>query len=393
MIFRLILVGFVALMLSGCGEVSETMGPTEVGVRYRDLPPPLGGVSEKVVKPGQTAFLLWPFDSIYRFDASEHDIAWPGSFTAQGKGGRFVNTRASDGNEVALAITIRYRVMPDAESLMHLIGEGATSDSEVQQLVTSVARSHIRTAMSRISTAQFLIEKDRYEAIDKAQHAMQSLLEPYGIRIVRVILDDFRFERLLSDGRVDDSYQEKLTEIQKMREDTDRERARIRTVEAKKQQELKVEQARVNRLIEEATGYKNQAVLKGDAYDEAKRNEAQGILALGKAEGEGLKEQVAALKGRGGRELLKLEIARQLREANPRFVVVNQGEGSMALQRLDTNELLGQVGIVEALREKQPVAGAANPQADEFISEGISDGSSKDSKLEIHEEQKNEKEK
>src|SRR5262249_15245060 len=157
--------------------------------------------------------------------------------------------------------------------------------------------------------------------IDEVRKAISDLLEPYGIEIERVILDDFRFERLLRDGTIDDAYQEKLTEIQKTREDTSREKARIQTVEAKQHQELQTVQASVNREVAEAQGYKNQSTLKGDAYLAAKNNEAQGILALGKAEAEGLSQQVAALAGPGGKAILKLELAKQILKNDPRFIV------------------------------------------------------------------------
>jgi hypothetical protein len=183
---------------------------------------------------------------------------------------------------------------------------------------------------------------------------MVERLGPYGIEVQRVSLDGYRFERILRDGSVDSSYQEKLTEIQKLREDTEREKLRIDTIRAKKQQEFNETQAGVNRRIAEAEGYKKQAGLRGEAYYEARANEAKAITAQGKAEVEGLIEQINALSGPGAEAILKLELARSLIKSDPKFVVLDSAStgNGIDVKRLDTNELLTQMGAFEALAPK-----------------------------------------
>lgn len=349
-----IISGVVVLsVLSAC----QKMEATEYGVRFRRLPPLLGGgVGDAVISPGEVA-IVYPWDAIYRFDTSVRDISW-GKDLRNGHGD-YVNTRALDGNEVALAVTIRYRISPEAEKLVRLVSDVATSDEEVRELVASVGRADVRHYMNELKTAAFLDEKSRYEAVDKVKSSMEKRLGAYGIEVVRVGLDDFRFERLAPTGEIDSSYQDKLTEIQKLREDTERERSRIDTVKAKKQQEFNVTQATVNRKIAEAEGYKKQAELRGVSYFSSRGNEAQGILAQGKAEVQGLIEQINALNGPGGEAILRLELAKQLMRSDPRFVVMNSGkDNGIAVQRIDTNDLLKQAGVFEALQ------GAANPKSD-----------------------------
>ncbi len=355
---RIVSALFFALIVCLCG--CQQMGPTTVGVRFRNLPSnvgpiELGGVSSDVIAPGQLALLL-PWDRVYTFNTAVQDVSWPSS-NDQEEGGRkegFVNTRALDGNEVALAVTVRYRVVPKAEKLIQLVQSVARNDAEVRELVVSIARADIRTWMNELKTSAFLDEKERFAAVDKVRSTMAGRVERYGIEIQAVILDDFRFERLLKDGTVDGSYQEKITQIQKLREDTERETYRKETVRAKKQEELNSVQAVVNRQIAEAEGYKQQAKLRGDGYFEYKSNEAKGVLISGKALVEGLKQQIEALSGPGATAILKLEIARNILAGNPKFIVLNQaksGQG-MAVQKLDTNEILQQLGVIEGLKEK-----------------------------------------
>ena len=105
----------------------------------------------------------------------------------------------------------------------------------------------------------------------------------------------------------------------------------------------------------EAEGAKIQAEERGRSYLEARQNEAKGIVAQGKAEVEGLVQQISALQGPGGRALLKLEIAKQLVKSNPQFVLLNEGQAGSGIEvkRTDTNELLNQIGVIEGLKPKE----------------------------------------
>ncbi len=382
---KLVFFLMIALLLTACDSGVKQMGPGEYGVIFRRLPPALGGgVSEKVKFPGQMA-VLFPWDSIITFETSTQDITWGGTKaeshgesseetgelgpTAESMlsqrmqsgnaanlgssgGSGFLNTRAYDGNEVALAVTVRYQITSDPKKLVEMVEKNLTSDEEVRTLVVTVARADIRTHMNYLKTAEFLDEKARYQAVDSVRKAMNEKLEPLGITVGGINLNDFRFERLTPDGSIDASYQDRLKEIQKLSQDTEREKQRVDTVQAKKQQEMNEAQGVVNRQIAEAEGLKNQAKFKGDSYYEAKLNEAKAIRAQGEAEVKGLQEKISALSGPGGQELLKLELAKQLLKNDPKFIVLAPGSGQgLDLKRTDTNQLLNQFGIVEALRD------------------------------------------
>ena len=128
----------------------------------------------------------------------------------------------------------------------------------------------------------------------------------------------------------------------------------FRFVRARKSQELNETQATVNRAVQEAEGYRQQAKFRGDAYFESKKNEAEGILATGRAEVEGLKEQIQALSGEGGIAILKLRFANELMKNSPQFVVMGEssGSGDLNVRKVDTNELLKQIGVFEAMKDK-----------------------------------------
>lgn len=349
-----------ALFTTGCEPPLRTLKPTEMALKFRQLPTFLGGgVSGSVIPGGQTVILM-PWDQLYTFNSSVREVSWgPGKVFNE-----YINTRARDGNEVSLAVTVRYQLMTDEKSLVDALSRVAHNDAGVQEIVVNAARSDIRHYMNELRTAEFIDPQARVRAINKLQDSMEGRLQHYGVKVLSVSLEDFRFERVLPGGKTDDTYQERLDEIQKLVQETERERERVDTVVAQKQQVFNETQARVNRMVAEAQGELEQAKIRGENYLKARSNESQGILAKGKAEVQGMIEQINALAGPGGRALLRLDLAQQLAGGAQKFVVLNQ-QGAVNVQRTDVNELLGNIGLLEGLRDSpvEKKAGQDSPDA------------------------------
>lgn len=347
----------LAVVLSACDTGLQHMGATEYGVRFRKLPPILGGGvggPASVASPLQTV-VVFPWEDIYRFDTSPQYLSWgrgmgDGGGATQLVQNEDVHTRAKDGNEAALKLTVRYRIDPNPASLVKLVQEVATSDAAVRDLVVSVVQSEIRTNMNQLRTAEFRDDKKRNDTVDAALAAARSTLSPWGIDVEAINLKQYRFVRLLRNGSEDTSYQDRLRDIQEKEQDIEGERTRIETVRAKKHTEYSEAESKYNSRVAEAKGYKEQSVYQGDAYYTAKANEAKAIKAEGSAEIEGLRQQIAALSGKGGRAMVRLEVAKQLSEGNPKFVTVNPAQGSgVEVSKTDMNQLIQQLGVVEGL--------------------------------------------
>jgi len=336
------------LLLSGCTRLDSR----EYGLRFWKFPPALGGgVSSKILVPGETVLDIPFLSEIYLFDAGVREISW-GETKAE-----FVplNTRALDGNEVSLSVTVSYRIIPEARGLLSLLQFVGSNDQQIRSLVKTTTEADVRTYMNDLRTSAFIQDRSRYQAVDTVQASLRERLEPFGIEILRLNLDNFRFDL---------EYEDKLKAIQSQIEETEREKARIATVLAQKEQERNNMQAEVNQMIEAAKGYRDQAMRRGDNLLKAKRNQADGILASGEAAATGLREMVAALSGPGGKALLKIELARQLVENNPSYIIVGEGSSdanSLAVNRLDTNDLIGQLGLLEGLPKKSESVPAKVP--------------------------------
>ena len=83
-------------------------------------------------------------------------------------------------------------------------------------------------------------------------------------------------------------------------------------------------------------------------------NEAKKILVKGKSEAEGVSEQVRALSGRGGENIVKLEIGKELSNSPAKFISLgtNQGNNNLSLEKIDANELVKMLGVVEAAKDE-----------------------------------------
>jgi regulator of protease activity HflC (stomatin/prohibitin superfamily) len=341
----------IAGSLSGCDTVIQDMGATEYGVRFRKLPPILGGgvgSAGSIAAPLESVVVL-PWETLLRFDTSPQYLTWGGGSAGESATEHLVQaedvyTRAKDGNEAALKITVRYRINPKPEALVKLAQEVATSNQEVRSLVIAVIRSEIRTYMNRLRTVEFRDDKKRNDTVDEALAASRSRLSPLGIEVESINLKQYRFVRLLKDGTEDTSYQDRLRDIQEKEQDIQGERTRIETVRAKKHAEFSQAESAYNAQIAEATG-----------YNQAKVNEAKAITAEGSAEVEGLKQRIAALAGKGGENMVRLEVARQLAKGNPKFIAVQPSTGSgIDVSKTDVNELVQQLGVFEGVSEKKP---------------------------------------
>jgi len=346
---KVVLLILTLLILSGCTRLDSR----EYGLRFWKFPPELGGgVTHKIIEPGETVMDLPFLSQIYIFDAGVREISWG---NRQGAHLPVLHTRASDGNEVALSVTVSYRVIPESTGLLSLLQYVGSDDDQIRSLVQVTTEADVRTYMNALRTSSFIEDRSRYSAVDQVQASLRDRLAPFGIEILRLNLDNFRF---------DSAYEDKLKAIQSQIEETERERARIATILAQKEQERNNMQAEVNQMIEVAKGYREQAFTRGNNLLKAKKNEAEGILASGQASAEGLREMIEALSGPGGEALLKIELARQLIENNPSYIILGEGSGrgdSLSVNRIDTNDLIGQLGLLEGVQRKAPLAAEPLP--------------------------------
>jgi hypothetical protein len=218
--------------------------------------------------------------------------------------------------------------------------------------------------MNSLRTGDFFDPAKRQEAVERVKTALNSRLEREGIIVEAVRYLDHRFERRLPNGGIDRRYQEQIDETQRFNQETLQEEKKIDTVKEAKNREFNEVRATVNRVKETAEGEKRQAVLRGDGVLNTQRNAAEQITATGMAEVEGLRKQIEALSGPGGKALLRLQVVKELIAGGAKFVVLNSSgtKGGVELNRMDTNELLRQAGVFAVNQEVARETSVKAPQ-------------------------------
>lgn len=352
---KIALLLIILFSFTGCDLPIQQTSSTERGVIFNQLPRFLGGgLREKVVQGGQMV-IVFPWERIIRIETGVQDVVLgDGSRSDNDAWSTFVFTRALDGNEVALRLTVRFQISDKPEDLTKLIQKFASVNEDIRKLIIAVSRYWVRTKMNELETADFLEDSSRYKAVDAVKDGIQSELSKYGVTILAVALDRFEFARLQPDGTVDTVYQEKLNEVQRLREGTERERLRIETVKAAGLEKFNTTQGEVNRQVAQARGTLEQAKARGDGYFQSKKNEAIAITAEGMAQVEGLIQKIQALSGPGGAAVVKLEVAKALLNSGAQFISLGSGGGdkNMTVDKTDTNQLLEQLGLIEAMKQE-----------------------------------------
>ena len=337
--------------ISGCKSVGSigwgSVEADQAAVKYNLLPPFLGGgISSDIMKPGTGDFLM-PWQQLYKVSTGIREIAWEGE--------NKLKTRTRDGNSLLLLVNVRYRVNADSASLPILIQKGSLSDEGIGELVATIMRSSVRHHMNELNTEDFL-KRDKVEKTQiEIEKAVGAKLDPYGIKIELFKLRDFLF---------DPKYQNLLDNIQATQEHSEEAEQKKATLIAKKEKEMKQIQGEVNRTIAVAKGELQMATIRGTEYLEQKKNATARVEAEGRAKVATIKAKLDSLSGPGGENLLKIEIVKGLVASQPKFVVINNGGGSSSdggsqslnVQRTDTNNLLNQLGLIDAMsgaREKE----------------------------------------
>ena len=352
----------ILISLSGCRiDPFEALGPSEHGVVFSAMPPLLGGgVKSTVYAPKQKVF-LFPWETLYHFDTGLQTLSWGSKGEGDDNGvDDSVHTRAIDGNEVLLSMTITYRIVP--KMLPYIVQQvGATNDT-IRKLVTFVSRADIRAHMNYLHTDEVQIFEARQKRVEQVKQFMNQRLEPEGIEVVDVIYDKGLFYRERADGTLDTSYQDQINETEQTNQKTEQELNRSKTVEEEMKQHFAEAEGAFYKVTEQADGIERQATERGNAKYESRVRDADRIHAVGLSEIEGMKKQLEALGGPGGKALLRKEIAQALIERDPKFIVLNPsgGSGEVSVNKLDTNDLVQQLGIMTGVESKSP-QGAQKP--------------------------------
>jgi regulator of protease activity HflC (stomatin/prohibitin superfamily) len=328
----------VAAMSAG-GCVSQSTGETEVGVLVCKIS--LGcaskGVQEQLYPPGSTNFFAPFIRDFYRFDTKVQNL----EMTASGTGGDRherddLQLKTTDGNDISMDVTVVWQIDPKKAPLL-LSDVGTSTDEVKEKLVRPMARTHVRDVLNELDSESVYNSDKRFEKAEKARAVLSAAVAPFGVVISQVILHEHRFnpeyEHVIHDRKLAEQRAEQLKS----------------EAEAASQESLRnLETARGNVAsdIAAAEGHLKQAQLAADAAFYAQQQNAEAILAERTAKAKAIAKRNEALRGSGGRSMVKLKVAEAIEGKS--IVLVPSGQAGAAFNRLDINKL------VDAFHDEPP---------------------------------------
>lgn len=339
-LFNWIKWGMVALAVVILSYKSiHSTGTTEVGVRTIKWSLfAKSGVENKLYQPGGTYFFVPIFNEWETFDARLQIVEMT---AAQDKGDKRgvddLPFKTKDGNDIRIDVIFTYRVDPQrAPYIRQFVAKDMVELKE--KIFRTVARSKPRDFLGEYSTEEFYHAENRNKAAENAKQGLQAILSEYGIIVENVALMDYRFnadyQMIITNKKIADTKTKTLIS------------EKDSTVEMNKKL-LQDAQAEVNKLIAQANGQYQEAVLGADAYYQQQTNLAAATIAEGTAEAASIAKMREAMMNEGGLIQVKMAIADSLR-GKKIVMIPTGGANSFNLQTLDINEILKQLGVIKS---------------------------------------------
>lgn len=254
--------------------------------------------------------------------------------------------KSIDGGDVVLDLQIQYMLRPDFA--VHIAQNTGVGDVFKRKWLYDYARTICYYCYGELTLNEFPIASMRDVKAQKAREEINKMLEQHGFFVTSINLSDYRYYREYAEKIQERRLADKEIEEQKTRASAAKENQRKVVVEETKKLEVEVARFRgeCDKRIMDARGtaeakkqdagaYLIQKKYQADAEYERLAKEAEAVLATVKADAEGIRVLRNALEGDGGRNLVRLEYAKRLKQAIVRSTpIIRQGvETPQSIQR------------------------------------------------------------
>ncbi len=305
----------------------------------------LTGSVRSVTRAG--AVLYYPFiQDIYILDRPEQILKMTASnISKKYPRGNPIVVRSIDGGEIALDVTIQYRIIPEMAN--DVIRNSGIDLSYKRKWLLDYGRTICRYRYGELTINQFPESSLRDEKSQKVGEEVNDMINMYGLLVTSVNVLDYRYYREYAEKIQERRLADKEIEEQKaMTSAAKRNKDRVVIEETKKMEiEIARFQGELDKRIYEASGraarVKNDAdtiLLKskidGDAEFQRLLNKAKAVYAQKKADAGGILELRNALEGPGGRNLVKMEYAKRLQDATISGTPVLRAGAELPRERL-----------------------------------------------------------
>ena len=197
-----------------------------------------------------------------------------------------------------------------------------------EKWIRDYAKTICRYEFGDLSISEFPDAVKREKKIQSSTQELNRLLNPHGIFVTSLNFIDYRYyreyaekiqERRLADKEVEEQVQRasaaKKNQARVVTEETKKLEVAISRFRGQLHQMEIDARAESDKIRDAGKAYLIKALLDADAEYDRLEKHASSILAVKKAEAEGILALKKALEGAGGRNLVKMEYAKRLRNA------------------------------------------------------------------------------
>jgi regulator of protease activity HflC (stomatin/prohibitin superfamily) len=340
-----------ALLPLGGGCVSRSTGETEVGVLVCKIG--LGcakkGVQDQLYPPGSTNLFAPFIRDFYTFDTKVQNLEMIASVK---EGDRKVRDdlqfKTTDGNDISMDVTVVWTL--DPKLIPKILQEvGVSTDEVKEKLVRPMARTLVRDVLNELDSEAVYNSDKRFQKADKGREVLTKALSAFGVNIMQVILHEHRFapeyERVIHDRKLAEQRAEQL-------------KSETEAVEQEALRNLETARGGVASDIAKAEGKLKQVSLSADAAFYAQQQNAEALLAERTAKAKAIAKRNEALRGAGGKAMVKLKVAEALDGKS--ILMVPGGTAGAGFTKMDINKLIDAYKDEAAPAEATP-APAATP--------------------------------
>jgi hypothetical protein len=274
------------------------------------------------------AIVFYPFiQDLYILDKSEQSTPMTSAnISAEYPQGNPVILKTRDGGDVSLDLIIQYRLI--SKMADHVVQNTGTGDVFKEKWIRDYAKTICRYEFGELEIGEFPEAEKRRLKTGEASKELDRLLNQHGIMMTSLNFIDYRYYREYAEKIQERRIADKEVQEQKSRGDAAKEnQERVITEETKKLDvavsrfrgqlyDMEIDaKAKAEKIRQEGIAYLLKANLDADAEYERLKKRAEAILAVREAEAAGILALRDALEGEGGRNLVKLEYAKRLRNA------------------------------------------------------------------------------
>lgn len=249
---------------------------------------------------------------------------------AEGRGDRAgkddLKIKTVDGSDVYVDLKVQYRIIPAMADVV--ITTAGTGDAFKRKWARDYIRTTCRNFLGELTTEEFYDSVKREPKIVRAQAQANATLNKFGINIDSIVIpqrphfykdyEDMIKKKKLADQAVLEERSMALAAKQKQVTmivvETNKKNVAVEGFEGQMQQIIIASMANAEKVTKQADAYYDKVTIGAEATLYKLTKEADAILAKKKAEAKGIEELKKALEGEGGRNMVKYEYAKRLKD-------------------------------------------------------------------------------